>query len=186
MLEPGATPNGSSAGGRDRQPRDSHGAREVSTTVFETATEAPTWEDGLVVGSGRVGAVVFGPADRQVVSLSHERFFVPVNPRPAAPDVTPVLGELRRAVLAGDTARANRLMAQAAHASGYADGLVWTDPLGICATLVITSSGGSVQARRAVDLLHGEVTVHWRDRAGGRNALRVQMPSGSVQTIPAA
>lgn len=154
----------------------------MSTTVFETATGAPTWEHGLVVGSGSVGAVMFGPADRQVVSLSHERFFLPINPRPAAPDVAPVLDELRRAVLAGDTARASRLMAQAAHASGYADGLVWTDPLGICATLVITSSGGTEQARRAVDLLHGEVSVRWRDRAGGSNALRVLTPRGE-QTV---
>ena len=154
----------------------------MSTAVFDTETEAPMWEHGLVVGGGSVGAVIFGPADRQVVSLSHERFFVPTNPSPAAPDIAPVLDELRRAVLAGDTALASRLMAQAAHASGYADGLVWTDPLGICATLVITSSGGTVQARRTMDLFHGEVSVRWRDRAGGSNALRMLIPRGE-QTV---
>src|SRR5665648_508817 len=146
--------------------RRTHGEREVSTTVFDTETEAPMWEHGLVVGGGSVGAVIFGPADRQVVSLSHERFFVPTNPSPAAPDIAP----------------ASRLMAQAAHASGYADGLVWTDPLGICATLVITSSGGTVQARRTVDLFHGEVSVRWRDRSGGSNALRMLIPRGE-QTV---
>jgi alpha-L-fucosidase 2 len=188
MPEPDAAPNESSAGLIvEQEPTARSGVSpgspcQVSTTVFETATGAPTWEHGLVVGSGSVGAVLFGPADRQVVSLSHERFFVPINPRPAAPDVAPVLDELRRAVLAGDTARASRLMTQAAQASGYAEGLIWTDPLGICATLVITSSGGSVQARRAVDLLHGEVSVRWRDRAGGRNALRMLAPRGE-QTV---
>ena len=188
MPEPDAAPNESSAGLIvEQEPTARSGVSpgspcQVSTTVFETATGAPTWEHGLVVGSGSVGAVLFGPADRQVVSLSHERFFVPINPRPAAPDVAPVLDELRRAVLAGDTARASRLMTQAAQASGYAEGLIWTDPLGICATLVITSSGGSVQARRAVDLLHGEVSVRWRDRAGGRNALRMLAPRGG-QTV---
>src|SRR5665647_283126 len=81
--------------------RRTHGEREVSTTVFDTETEAPMWEHGLVVGGGSVGAVIFGPADRQVVSLSHERFFVPTNPSPAAPDIAPVLDELRRAVRGG-------------------------------------------------------------------------------------
>ncbi|QTE30966.1 glycosyl hydrolase family 95 catalytic domain-containing protein [Pengzhenrongella sicca] len=154
----------------------------TTRTVFGTSTPAATWEDGLVVGSGRVGAVVFGPADRQVLSLSHERFFLPVNARPAAPDVRPVLDELRAAVLDGDSARASALMAQAARASGYDDGLVWTDPLGICATLVVASSGGAAAARRSMDLLHGEVSVHWRDTAGGRNTLRVLAPRGE-QTV---
>ncbi|MBN9327644.1 MAG: glycoside hydrolase N-terminal domain-containing protein, partial [Cellulomonas sp.] len=161
-------------------PVDAHarGTRETSTTVLETATDAPSWEHGLVVGSGTVGGVVFGPADRQIVSLSHERFFLPVNARPTAPDLVPVLDELRRAVLAGDTARAGRLLREAADVSGYHDDLIWTDPLGICATLVIASSGGAAHARRAVDLLLGEVSVRWQDRAGGSNVLRMLAPRG--------
>jgi len=82
MPEPDAAPNESSAGLIvEQEPTARSGVSpgspcQVSTTVFETATGAPTWEHGLVVGSGSVGAVVFGPADRQVVSLSHERFFL--------------------------------------------------------------------------------------------------------------
>ncbi|MBT2500588.1 hypothetical protein J7E25_15940 [Agromyces sp. ISL-38] len=55
--------------------------------VFETRTdEAPGWEHGLITGSGRVGTMVFGPADRQTLCFSHERFA-------AAPDCTIEVGE---------------------------------------------------------------------------------------------
>ncbi|KZC94381.1 glycosyl hydrolase family 95 catalytic domain-containing protein [Clavibacter tessellarius] len=144
--------------------------------VLTTATAAPTWEEGVIVGSGRIGAVAHGPADAITVSLAHERWFPPVNPRPAAPDLRPRLDGIRRALLAGDADTASAELEAAARDDGYGDGLVWTDPLGICATLVIRTPGGAVGMRRSIDPVGGEVAIAWVDRDGGRHAVRMVAP----------
>src|SRR6478735_5462124 len=97
--------------------------RVVQRSRHRTLTSAPTWEDGLIAGSGVVGAIVHGVSGRQIVSIAHERNFLPANPRPAAPELATVLPALRAALLAGDGARADELMEQAAHRSGLPDGL---------------------------------------------------------------
>ncbi|WP_108251439.1 glycosyl hydrolase family 95 catalytic domain-containing protein [Planctomonas deserti] len=144
---------------------------------FETDSPSPTWEDGAITGSGRVGALVFGPAGVQTVSLSHELFFLPANPTPPAPLIAPELQEIRRAVLDGDGSRAGDLMMRGAAASGYGDGLIWTNPLGICATLVVrTEAGDDAPVRRSIDLEHGEIAVEWEHPEGGRVRLRAVAP----------
>lgn len=147
--------------------------------VFHTTTPAPTWEDGLITGSGRVGGVLFGPADELRLSLSHERFFLPANPRPPAPDIAPSLPLIREAILAGDSTRASALVTEAARRSGYDGDLIWTDPLGICATLAIATPGGASEVRRSIDPEHGEVAVSWTDSSGGRHTVRALAPRDS-------
>ncbi|UVJ41292.1 glycosyl hydrolase family 95 catalytic domain-containing protein [Arthrobacter sp. CJ23] len=151
--------------------------------VFVTATEAPSWEEGLIVGSGRVGAVAYGPADAITISLAHERYFLPVNPRPDAPDLAPVRERLRDALLSGDADVAGAALSEGARASGYGDGLIWTDPLGLCATLTIRTPGGVAELRRTIDPLLGEVAVEWTDLELGRHALRLIAPHGGESVV---
>lgn len=121
--------------------------------------------------------MLHGPPGRQVLTLAHERFFVPTGPRPPAPDVRPVLADIRRAVATGDAGAASELLTAAIRASGYPDGLIWTDPLGICATLTLRTGGAAdASLEREVDLVHGEVATLWDDEAGGRCVLRVVAP----------
>ncbi|WP_146076871.1 glycoside hydrolase family 95-like protein [Rathayibacter sp. AY1A5] len=148
------------------------------TPTLVTATAAPTWEEGLIVGSGRVGAVVHGPADSLTVPLAHERWFLPVNPRPDAPDLAGVRDELRGALLAGDSDTATALLARAARDSGYDGCLIWTDPLGLCATVTLRTPGGVASAVRLIDPLGGEAAVEWTDEDGGRHAVRLLAPHG--------
>ncbi|MCJ1686923.1 glycoside hydrolase family 95-like protein [Rathayibacter sp. VKM Ac-2927] len=148
------------------------------TDLLVTATAAPTWEEGLIVGSGRVGAVMHGPADALTVSLAHERYFLPVNARPAAPDLAGVREELRSALLAGDADAASEALTRGARSSGYDGGLIWTDPLGICATVSIRTDGGVASSRRLIDPRLGEVAVEWTDLDGGRHAVRLLAPHG--------
>lgn len=130
----------------------------------------------MIVGSGRIGAVAHGPADAITVSLAHERWFPPVNARPHAPDLRPRLDAIRRALLAGDADTATAELMAGARDDGYGDDLVWTDPLGICATLVIRTPGGAVGLRRSIDPAGGEVAITWTDGDGGRHALRMVAP----------
>lgn len=155
----------------------------MTDLVFETATVAHSWEDGLIVGSGRVGAVVYGPADAIVVSLAHEDYFLPVNPRPDAPDLASVREGLRNALLGGDADAASAALGRGVRAAGYDDGLIWTDPLGLCATLTIRTPGGVTESRRVIDPLHGEVSVEWTDLEGRHHALRFIAPYGSESVL---
>ncbi|MDF2580142.1 MAG: hypothetical protein K0S49_1721, partial [Microbacterium sp.] len=42
--------------------------------VFRSTEPADSWEHGLIVGSGRVGAVIHGTGDDLRISMAHERF----------------------------------------------------------------------------------------------------------------
>ena len=157
------------------------GTGATALRVWETDTAAPTWEDGLISGSGTVGALIFGPPGQQTVSFAHERFYLPANRKPKAPLIAPVLERVRKAVLGGDGTGAARLMTEAAKACGYDEGLIWTDPLGICASLVIRSDEEAVRAlHRTVDPELGEVSVQWQSQAGGRTTLRAITPRGGT------
>ncbi|MGV8883313.1 MAG: glycosyl hydrolase family 95 catalytic domain-containing protein [Rhodoglobus sp.] len=145
-------------------------------SALRTATEATTWEEGLIVGSGRVGAVLSGPADALTITFAHERYFLPLNARPDAPDLTSALGDVREALLAGNDQEASALVSAAARVDGYDKGLVWTDPLGICGTLSVRTPGGVASAHRLIDPLGGEVAVEWVDLDGGSHAVRMFAP----------
>ena len=149
---------------------------QSTESAFATATAATTWEEGLIVGSGRVGAVLSGQPDAITITFAHERYFLPLNARPDAPDLTSALGEIRGALLAGDDEEASALVSAAARADGYDKGLVWTDPLGICGTLSVRTPGGVASARRLMDPLGGEVAVEWVDLDGGTHAVRMFAP----------
>lgn len=148
--------------------------------TWHTETSAPGWEQALITGGGHVGAMVFGEIDALTVSLSHERFFLPANPHPHAPVVAPLLGDMRAALDVGDSERASDLLQQAAEDSGFGDRLIWTDPLGICATLVLRGAQGDL-LRRDIDLERGEVSVLWEDGAGGRSRLTALAPRDGAE-----
>src|SRR5690606_16505773 len=109
---------------------------------------------------------------------AHERFFLPANERPAAPDLRAVLPEMRDRLRERDPAAASAALDRAAAASGY-DGLVWTDPLGMCATLSLSTPGGVAGFSRTTDLASGIVTVSWRDTTGGAHRVHLTAPRGT-------
>jgi alpha-L-fucosidase 2 len=145
--------------------------------AFHTLTPAPTWEDGLITGSGRVGALVFGAADALRVTVAHERFFLPANPRPPAPDLRPALPSMRAALADGDADAAAAAFADALTADGF-DGLVWTDPLGLCATLTVRAREPLHQTHRTIDPRRGVVGVHGAAPGGGAVRVHAVAPRG--------
>lgn len=147
-------------------------------TRFLSESTAPTWDRGMLVGSGRVGAVVWGGPDEHVVSLSHERFFLPVNPRTPPPSFAQVMPQVRAALLAHDTAAAAALVDEVSGSTDFA-GMIWTDPLGPGAelALVVHGSGEATAYRRRRDLESGEVAVAW-EQGGRPREIRVCAPRG--------
>ncbi|WP_304452260.1 glycoside hydrolase family 95-like protein [Nocardiopsis sp. YSL2] len=123
------------------------------------------WEDALITGNGRVGALAHATADRTALTLAHERLFLPVSASLPAPGTALILPELRSLLRRGRSrAAAERITAfAAAEDPGYAD-TRWIDPLVGAAVLGFapTAPGaGPVSRRCAPD--SGVVTEHLPD-----------------------
>ncbi|PDP85905.1 alpha-L-fucosidase [Glycomyces fuscus] len=123
------------------------------------------WEDALVTGNGRQGALVHSTADRVRLTLGHERLFLPVAEALPAPGTAPVLPELRELLRRGRSrAAAERIARLAAREHpGYAD-TRWIDPLVGAAVLSFAPRGprpGPVT--RTCDLGSGLVTEELPD-----------------------
>ena len=160
---------------------------------FWSSTPAHKWDQGVVAGSGVIGAVVHGSPLRHTITWAHEEFFLPVNSRRPAPDLVPALEQIRSAMAHGKPAEAEQLVAERARACGFDGDLVWTDPLAPCAMLSWAPQPGAGNGagigtwhdyRRDVDLATGEVTVSWRtDGAACRSGLSVLMPRAAPWAI---
>jgi len=133
--------------------------------AFVSTTMARHWDQGLVAGTGTVGAVLHGTPARHVIDLTHEEFFFTVmDPRPA-PDLAPVLPGVRRLLLDRAAAEAAALVDERAQACGMTD-LIWTDPFVPAASLAVVPQldGAPTDYRRAGRFDTGQVSVSWRVR----------------------
>ncbi|WP_116245729.1 glycoside hydrolase N-terminal domain-containing protein [Nocardiopsis sp. FIRDI 009] len=118
------------------------------------------WEDALVTGNGRLGALVHGTAAGTRLTLGHERLFLPTAEALPAPNTARILPELRRLLRQGRSrAAAERIVAFAADEHpGYAE-TRWIDPLFGAAVLGFTPADpGRGPVTRTCDLDSGLVT----------------------------
>ncbi|MEU1901915.1 glycoside hydrolase N-terminal domain-containing protein [Nocardiopsis dassonvillei] len=123
------------------------------------------WEDALVTGNGRQGALVHSTAERVRLTLGHERLFLPVTEPLPAPATASLLPELRELLSRGRSREAARRITESAAREhpGYAD-TRWIDPLVGAAVLSFTPRGprpGPVT--RTCDLDSGLVTEELPD-----------------------
>jgi hypothetical protein len=123
------------------------------------------WEDALVTGNGRQGALVHSTAERVRLTLGHERLFLPVTEPLPAPATASLLPELRELLRRGRSREAaGRITEFAAREHpGYAD-TRWIDPLVGAAVLSFAPRGprpGPVT--RTCDLDSGLVTEELPD-----------------------
>ncbi|WP_174546671.1 glycosyl hydrolase family 95 catalytic domain-containing protein [Nocardiopsis dassonvillei] len=123
------------------------------------------WEDALVTGNGRQGALVHSTAERVRLTLGHERLFLPVTEPLPAPATASLLPELRELLRRGRSREAaGRITESAAREHpGYAD-TRWIDPLVGAAVLSFAPRGprpGPVT--RTCDLDSGLVTEELPD-----------------------
>ncbi|GAA0990310.1 glycosyl hydrolase family 95 catalytic domain-containing protein [Subtercola frigoramans] len=138
-------------------------AEPVGPQGFTSTTQALSWADGIVSGSGTVGAVIYGTPVQHRITFAHEQFFLPANRRSPAPDMKASLSELRRALFEGDSSTASEIMLGAAADGDAPAELIWTDPLVPCASVSWRPDAPSEpgQYLRTVDFTTGEATVEW-------------------------
>ncbi|MFJ9555606.1 glycosyl hydrolase family 95 catalytic domain-containing protein [Nocardiopsis sp. NPDC101807] len=137
-----------------------------ATRQVRTRHPVTDWEDALVTGSGRLGALVHSTAARTRVTLSHERLFLPVTESLPAPRTSRVLPEVRRLLLRGRSREAAALIVRTAAEEdpGYAR-TRWIDPLvgaAVLSFVPLEPRPGAVERR--CDLDTGLVT---EDLPGG-------------------
>lgn len=152
----------------------------VSARCFHSAAPGPGWEDGLAVGNGTVGALVYGTPERHLVTVAHERVVLPTDPIRHAPDLAADLTGIRTLIDGGAAQAAAELGVARAAEQGY-PGLQWTDPLVPAASLVIPGPQTGENYRRDVDL-DGVVTISW-EHAGRGHRIRVLVSRANPVTV---
>lgn len=116
---------------------------------------ATRWVEGLPLGNGRLGAMVSGGTEREVISLNEDSLWSGYPASDARPDAQGSLADVRRATLAGEyhAADAQAKKLQGAFSNSYA-------PIG---DLVIALPGGGAVSdyRRELDLDQAVVGVSY-------------------------
>jgi hypothetical protein len=131
---------------------------------FLSTEPAATWEQGLLLGNGTIGANVFGrPLDERIV-FTHERLFLPQGPPTMPPPNGARLFEIRRLIDEGLYSQATLLAFQ----SSGQDGFMYPDPFVPAFDMRIrTKAEGDTSAySRSVDFATGVATVRWSDTSG--------------------
>lgn len=131
---------------------------------FVSSKPATHWEQALVSGNGKYGALVFGQTVDETIILNHARLFMPVH-EPLSPVNTGAhLPEIRLMLADGQYQKAADFVVALSKAEGF-DGKRWTDPFipAFNIRVIMPSSGEIKDYARSVDFATGETSVKWKD-----------------------
>ena len=134
---------------------------------FVSSRPADTWENALVSGNGKFGALVMSQPLDETIIFNHARLFMPLN-KPLPPvDTTSHLPEFRRMLAEGQYQRAADYVVELSHKEGYG-GKRWTDPFipAFDLRVKMTAQGEVRGYQGAVDFETGVASVRWQDDRG--------------------
>ncbi|ADU29458.1 glycosyl hydrolase family 95 catalytic domain-containing protein [Evansella cellulosilytica] len=131
---------------------------------------AVRWEEALVTGNGKMGALVYGQPLAETIILNHEKLYEPFhNEIVQNNDLAPYLSEIRELMKRGRFKDAAALFSdKSGHPLLFTDAyhpayaLKWTQP----------ENGVIQDYMRTVNFETGEVSVRWKDE-GGRHVRNV-------------
>jgi hypothetical protein len=134
---------------------------------FVSTTAAENWEEALISGNGKIGALVLSRPLNETIIFSHERLFMPIEPSQPVVNMAPHLDTVRRMIEEGQYSQAAEFVSELGHKQGYR-GLRWTDPLIPAFDLKITMSpAGQIRDySRSLDFQTGVASVQWKDDRG--------------------
>ncbi|SDZ19092.1 Glycosyl hydrolase family 65, N-terminal domain [Evansella caseinilytica] len=124
---------------------------------------ASCWQEALVTGNGKTGALVYGDPLKETIILNHEKLYEPFHDEVVQNnDLSPYLGEIRTLMKNGRFRDAAELFSDK---SGHP--LLFTDAFHPAYALKfqMESTGPVYDYLRTVDFETGEVKVHWKDAA---------------------
>lgn len=134
---------------------------------FVSTRAATYWENALLSGNGKYGALVFGQPLDETIILSHARLCMPLNKPLTPPNVAPYLGDIRQLLDEGKYQKAADLVVENSKKEGY-DFKRWTDPPIPAFNIKVTMSpdGEIRNYQRSVDFSNGVASVNWSDNRG--------------------
>jgi len=135
---------------------------------FVSTKPARNWEEALISGNGKVGALVMSRPLDETIIFSHERLFMPAYPSKPLVDMAPHVDTIREMIDEEEYRDAARFVWNLASKQGYPE-LRWTDPLIPAFDLKITMppAGKTRDYARSVDFQTGVASVQWKDERGG-------------------
>jgi hypothetical protein len=77
------------------------------------------WEDAFVSGNGRMGAMLFGSPEQDMLVANHCRLFLPQGSREIVPDLARHVPELRRIIREKNYGAANEFFLSKAMEQGF-------------------------------------------------------------------
>lgn len=122
------------------------------------------WREGLPLGNGNHGALVYGYMGDEKIMLSHARIWRDgINKE--MPDVSDCMPKMKELILAGRMPEADAMMTDALHAKGYYTGEAL--PIPACDVRMYRHMEGAFRNyTRTLDLEKEEASVTYRDEAG--------------------
>ena len=127
--------------------------------------EPDRWEDSLITGSGTIGVLVPGGRDKEILTFSHERLFMPIAPPHGPVPLAPHLEKVRAMLDREEWGKASEFLVELGTANGVL-GHTWTDPFVSAFQLSLDLDGPAEQAgayARSVDYRSALATVAWRE-----------------------
>jgi len=141
----------------------------VSADVHRAVATEPAarWEECLLTGNGRMGAMVFGRPHDEIVVVNHTKLYVPRGSREVVQDLADAMPELRRAGLAAGEdgpAVVHRMMREKTGQT-----IIHTDPFHPAFILRLAMkerAAGPTNYLRTQDFETGDLAVRWTDESG--------------------
>jgi alpha-L-fucosidase 2 len=132
------------------------------TYTMTSRQPATRWEDALPTGNGKLGALVYGNIRNEIVLLNHKDLWLR-RPKPALPDVSANLPQLRTLLANAKWKEAERLLSDKILEAGYPERPV--DPYHPAFDIIIEQEIKKpfTNYRRSVDMETGVVTVSWQE-----------------------
>ena len=115
-------------------------------------TPPTRWEEAALCGNGTIGALAMCDPLQETLILTHEKLFLPQNPKMPPVDTGSHLDEIRAMLASGEFSAASRFVVELSRTEGYR-GMHWTDSfLPACDLSMKLEAAGPVTAyQRAVD-----------------------------------
>ena len=149
---------------------------------FLSHRAAATWEEALLVGNGRMGAMAMSAPLEETLILCHERLFLPWHEPLPPVDTAAHLDEIRALLGQGQYQQAADFVVALSQKEGYG-GKRWTDPFFPACDLKISvpPQGPETNYARTLDFQTGVGTVGWSDKRGAfRREVFVSRPDNVV------
>ena len=140
---------------------------DIPQRGFVSTIPATKWENALLSGNGKYGAMVFGQPIDETIILNHAQLFMPLHePLPPVSQGEHLI-EICKMLAAGQYQQAADFVVELGKNEGYSNKR-WTDPYipAFNIKVLMDSLGKVHDYSRSVDFSTGEVTVNWSDDNG--------------------